>query len=102
MTFSIANSSKRVGKRGDLDWYEWEIHLAEPPERLRQVKRVVYRLHPTFPNPVRVAQDAKSGFSLKSSGWGEFEVLATISLKDGSEVHQKYRLKLGAKAELES
>jgi hypothetical protein len=55
---------------------------------------VTYRLHPTFPNPVREVRDAASKFKLSSAGWGEFTIFADVKLKDGSALRVERWLEL--------
>jgi len=95
MGFKFDNYSQHVGRRGNYEWFEWKVFMDEPPEKLTKVKSVEYRLHETFPNPIRVAEDRNSRFALRSSGWGEFWIFITIYLKDGAEEHTKYYLDLG-------
>lgn len=73
--------------------FDWEIRL--DPESSKEVEEVVYVLHETFPDPVRVKRDPDSGFALKSNGWGEFDVGLKVRFKDGSVANLKHPLKLG-------
>lgn len=75
-------------------WYEWRVFMSEPPERLELVDQVEYRLHYTFPDPIRVVTDRKSRFALDASGWGEFVIYITIYTKDGHEQFAEYALDL--------
>lgn len=94
MKFKFDNYARHVGSRGDYEWFEWKIFMDEPAEKLEKVKSVEYRLHETFPNPIRNVEDQNSQFALESSGWGEFQIYITIYLKDGTEEHTKYYLDL--------
>lgn len=95
MEFKFNNTSRHAGSRGDYKWFEWEVFMDEPEEKLDKIKSVEYRLHETFPNPIRVVDNRNSKFALKSAGWGEFFILITVYLKDGTEENTKYWLKLG-------
>lgn len=95
MEFKFNNTSRHVGSRGKYEWFEWEVYMDEPDEKLEKVKNVEYRLHETFPSPIRVVDDRNSKFALKSAGWGEFWIAITVFLKDGTEENTKYYLKLG-------
>lgn len=95
MKLRFENYSKKIGSRGNYNWFEWQIFVDEPADKLERIDRVEYRLHETFPNPVRVVSDATSKFALRAEGWGEFWVFITIYMKDGTEKHDKYYLKLG-------
>lgn len=94
MAFKFDNYSRRVGRRGRYEWFEWKVFMDEPPERLDEVESVEYRLHETFPNPVRVVEDRDSHFALRSAGWGEFEIFITVHLENGEEERTTYYLDL--------
>lgn len=49
------------------------------------VKRVVFQLHPSFNNPMRVIESPP--FELTECGWGEFEI--AISLFFHNDVCEK-------------
>ncbi|KAI9498071.1 protein AF-9 [Zychaea mexicana] len=40
------------------------------------IKKVVFRLHDTYPNPVRTVEEPP--FEIHETGWGEFEVLVKV------------------------
>lgn len=48
---------------------------------LNEVERVVYHLHPSFPNPDRKVTDRKSSFKLVARAWGEFNLSADVYFK---------------------
>lgn len=58
------------------------VWLEASPAHLDSVKRVVYKLHPTFKNPTREIFDRESKFELRTNGWGEFEIKAEVYSKD--------------------
>ena len=95
MEFKFDNYSRHVGSRGQYDWFEWKVFVNEPDHKLDQISEIEYRLHETFPNPIRVVRDRKAQFALESSGWGEFTIFITIRLNNGEEVRTKYYLDLG-------
>ncbi len=96
--FHFKNTSESNGTRSFLkdtySWFKWSVYMNEPPEKLALVDYVEYRLHDTFPDPVRVAENADDKFSLSSAGWGEFTIFITVYLKDGREVETTHYLKL--------
>ena len=94
MEWTFDNYSQLIGRRGDYSWFEWKVFMNEPEDKLRKVKSVEYRLHKTFPNPIRVIEDRDSRFALRSSGWGEFWIYITIYLIDGTEEHTQHYLNL--------
>jgi hypothetical protein len=67
----------------DEHWWEWSVWVEGPADELARVKKVTYRLHPTFPNPVQHVQDPASNFKLKGAGWGEFALVADVAFEDG-------------------
>jgi transcription initiation factor IIF auxiliary subunit len=90
----VVSPERRSRASADADWYEWRVFMAEPRERLDLVDHVEYRLHETFPDPIRLVSNRDSGFALDSSGWGEFLIVITISMKDGTEHYVQYQLDL--------
>ena len=94
MGLKFNNYSRHVESRGKYEWFEWQVFMDEPVEKLDKVRSVEYRLHETFPNPIRIVEDRNSGFALRSAGWGEFWIFITIYLKEGTEEHTKYYLDL--------
>ena len=93
--FNFDNYSRHVGSREEYERFEWKVFMDESPEKVDKVRSVEYRLHKTFPSPIRIVEDPKSRFALRSAGWGEFWIFITIYLKDGTEKHTKYYLDLG-------
>jgi len=87
MAFKFANYARFVASRKvggeNIDWHQWMVFMDEPPDRCDLVRSVEYRLHDTFPNPIRVVTDRSSRFALSSAGWGEFRIFITVHLKDG-------------------
>jgi hypothetical protein len=78
-------------------YYDWEVFLT-PADALREVEKVVYTLHETFPNRFREVRDRETGFRLKSKGWGEFQVKVAIYFMNREEPMVKYHwLRLGQK-----
>jgi len=78
MTLRLMNDSKPIK---DSRW-RWAVWVEGPAQELDQVKVVRYTLHPTFPDPVRTVTDRGSKFRLESSGWGEFSIMAHLTLTD--------------------
>ena len=44
------------------------------------IKQVVFQLHPSFDNPIRVVESPP--FELSECGWGEFEICISILFHD--------------------
>lgn len=49
---------------------------------LDDIVKVVYHLHPSFPNPDRETANRERRFELKTGAWGEFNLSADIFFKD--------------------
>lgn len=54
---------------------------ADSEDILDKIERVVYHLHPTFPNPDRETTDRKRRFILNVTAWGEFNLSAEVYFK---------------------
>jgi hypothetical protein len=84
-----------TGPRQDLDGtVRRGIRLvleADSDEILNQVERVIYHLHPTFPNPDIEIKDRISRFELRTRAWGEFNVSADVFVKGYSKSVTLYR-----------
>jgi len=92
--FKISNYSKVSSKKDDTTWYDWCVFIDESPDKLSQISKVKYVLHPTFPNPERLISDKDSKFALYSNGWGVFIIWIEICLLNGEIVKTKYKLRL--------
>jgi transcription initiation factor IIF auxiliary subunit len=88
------NRAKWVGKKGQYDYFDWEVYVDEADQVLESIKHVVYFLHKTFPDPIRTISRKEEGFVLKSRGWGEFEIGIQIFFKNGETSQQAYHLDL--------
>jgi hypothetical protein len=85
---------KQESEARKTDWWSWSIWLEGDKKELDEVDHVVYTLHSTFPDPVRVVKDRRTGFKLQSVGWGEFEIYLRIVLKNGKSRTRKHWLAL--------
>jgi len=90
MPLHIAQTSTYV----ETDWWRWSVWLEGPEEELEQVKKVVYVLHRTFPNPVQEISNRASQFRLDSAGWGIFTIFARVHRHDGTVIKLEHPLKL--------
>ena len=79
--------------KGD-DWWKWWIWIEGTGEELNSIDYVIYKLHKTFPNPVRKISDRKTKFRLETGGWGVFRIYAKVYHKDKSESNLEHDLKL--------
>lgn len=65
---------------GTENIHEWNAYVkAARPEAEKYIDSVVFRLHPTFINPVRTIKRAP--FEVKGLGWGYFTIPITIKWK---------------------
>jgi hypothetical protein len=78
--------------------WAWSVWVDGPESELDSVASVEYILHPTFPNPIVRVTQREMKFRLDSSGWGEFEIHAHVTTKDGRRLHLKHWLKLAERA----
>ena len=92
--FKFDNYSRHLGIRGEYEWYKWKVFMDEPPDVLDKVSSIVYKLHETFANPIRIVNDRKSRFALSSVSWSGFWIHITVYLKDEREILTKYWLDL--------
>jgi transcription initiation factor IIF auxiliary subunit len=92
----IRDYSMFVGKKQDVDYYEWCVFIDADRETLNRIVAVEYTLHPTFPNPIRLVKDSSSRFALFSSGWGGFEIGVNVEWRDGTHQRFPYDLALAA------
>jgi len=75
-----------LGKEADeLHTHRWVAYLRGPlNEDLSYfIKKVVFTLHPSFQNPIRVVD--KPPFELAETGWGEFEISMKVFFVDTAE-----------------
>jgi transcription initiation factor IIF auxiliary subunit len=86
----ILQSEKFIGD----NWWNWSVWLDGDPAELDQVEFVEWRLHPTFPNPIRHIKDRETNFKLDTGGWGVFPIQATVHFKDGKTAPLRHSLRL--------
>ncbi|CAL1158092.1 unnamed protein product [Cladocopium goreaui] len=70
--------------------HEWTMALRFAPEDQKLVKKVVFKLHETFRDPV--VEVTTAPFELKRFGWGTFMVKVVIHLQDGRQVETSHML----------
>jgi transcription initiation factor IIF auxiliary subunit len=91
MSLKLKNRWNRVRD----DWWEWEAFIDdEGSGELSNVESVKYVLHPTFPDPVRVINNPAGGFVLKTAGWGEFDLVAYVQMKDKNQEKLTHEVEL--------
>ena len=76
------------------DWWTWAVWVEARDEALDLIDFVEWTLHPTFPNPIRKIHDRASKFRLETGGWGVFQVVALVQLKNGTPTKLHHHLQL--------
>jgi transcription initiation factor IIF auxiliary subunit len=76
------------------DWWDWSVWIDAPSDELAQVERVVWHLHPTFPDNVREHTNRHAKFRLETAGWGTFRVRADVFMKGGGTHKLVHELQL--------
>ncbi len=80
--------------KGD-EWWEWAAYIDDDGTgELSKVEFVEYKLHETFPEPIRRVDARKGGFRLDSEGWGSFNLKAFVHFKDGRKSKLQHEIKL--------
>jgi transcription initiation factor IIF auxiliary subunit len=88
MNFKIEQDYQYQGN----DWWKWAVWVNGTDSDLKEIDHVVYTLHPTFPEPVRVVKTRSNKFKLKTGGWGNFRIHATVFPKNGDAIPLKHDL----------
>ena len=87
-----ASYNSTLGKQNGRPYYTIRVKLeAVSPELLHKVSKVVYHLHPTFPNPDREVTTRDNDFELETYGWGQFNLSADVYFEDGSQPLKLFR-----------
>jgi hypothetical protein len=77
--------------------WSWTVFLQGDRSVLSSIRCVEYRLHPTFPNPVRrvcALGSIDRPFALTTQGWGEFEIQIKVTFARGPTDSFSYPLRL--------
>ena len=88
--YRTAQQSKYLGD----DHWEWSVWLEGQDADLDAIRQVVYTLHYTFPQPIRVITTRNNNFRLDSSGWGTFTLYVRIQLPDDGYIDLEHELEL--------
>jgi transcription initiation factor IIF auxiliary subunit len=88
VNFIVAQSQKYEGG----NWWRWSLWIEGSDDDLDRIESVTYRLHPTFPEPIRTVTDRASKFQLRCSGWGIFLIPIQVRLKDGKTMSLAHQL----------
>lgn len=66
---------------------------------LDKVAQVKYLLHPSFPNPIAVSEDATNDFEVWIWSWGGFPIKATVTTKSGQVFEKEFDFSFKTKFE---
>jgi len=88
--FRIQQSEEYDGE----DWWTWAVWIEARSETLDLIDFVEWRLHPSFSNPIRRVHDRASNFRLTTGGWGVFQIVAQVQMKDGQQTKLRHYLEL--------
>lgn len=90
MKLTIAQDQKYV----EGGCWEWSVWVEGTEADLDEIVEVVYKLHPTFPKPLRTVGNRATKFKLESEGWGVFPIHVKVVLKNGEPLKLKHDLEL--------
>jgi transcription initiation factor IIF auxiliary subunit len=90
MTLKIAQGYEYAGD----NYWKWWVWLEGSTAELDAVDYVVYKLHPTFPSPVRKVSTRDTKFRLETAGWGVFRLYAKVVFTNKSVVNLEHDLEL--------
>ena len=90
MTYKIAQDFSYRGG----DYWDWQAWIDAAEAALDAIDRVVWILHPTFPQPRIESRDRPRRFKLTSAGWGTFDLYAELHLHSGTTVSLSHMLRL--------
>jgi transcription initiation factor IIF auxiliary subunit len=90
MILTVAQSQQY---RGD-DWWDWAVWIEGSEADLDQIEEVIYRLHSSFPKPLRTMKNRQDCFKLESAGWGTFCIPVKVVLKNGETRKLMHELEL--------
>ena len=76
------------------DYWDWSIWIESTKLGLDKIENVIYNLHYTFPNPVRIINTRENKFKLETSGWGVFIIYIRINFKDNTILELEHKLEL--------
>ena len=91
----VRNTSQRIITHSAEQQFQWSVLIeTEPAQFRKEIKKVIYHLHPTFPNKDIAKTNESEGFMLKAQGWGELIITIDLILYDNRRLIVKHRLSL--------
>src|SRR5258705_12941591 len=76
------------------DYWNWRVWIESSDRGLDKIDNVIYNLHYTFIEPVRIKTSRENKFMLETSGWGTFTIYAIINFKDKTILELEHDLEL--------
>ncbi len=95
MTLKIS----QIAAPNDHGRWNWSVWIDGTDGELDDIQEVTWRLHPTFATPIRRVHSRDNKFKLSTSGWGEFEINATLNMKNGRSKSLRHWLRLSDERE---
>lgn len=86
----ISQDERYAGK----DWWTWSVWIEASNDDLANVEKVIWHLHPTFKDPVRVQTNRAEKFRLNTAGWGTFRIRADVIMNDETSAKLYHELEL--------
>ncbi len=80
MALALREDQEYLGK----ERWKWSVWVEGSSEELDAIDHVVYVLHSSFEEPVRVVNDRPNKFRLNATGWGNFTIHAK-AVKKGED-----------------
>jgi transcription initiation factor IIF auxiliary subunit len=94
----VRNTSQRLVTHSSEQQFQWSVLIeTEPAQFRKEIKKVIYHLHPTFPNKDVVRTNESEGFMLTTQGWGEFIITVELVLYDNRRLVVEHYLSLFSK-----
>jgi transcription initiation factor IIF auxiliary subunit len=91
----VRNTSQRLVTHSAEQQFQWSVLIeTEPAQFRKEIKKVIYHLHPTFPNKDVVRTNESEGFMLTTQGWGEFIITVELVLYDNRRLIVEHYLSL--------
>jgi transcription initiation factor IIF auxiliary subunit len=91
----VGNTSQKLITHPGEQQFQWSVLIDTEPAQLRkEIKKVIYHLHPTFPKKDVVKTNESEGFMLKAQGWGEFVITLELVLYDNRRLVVEHHLSL--------
>ncbi|HEX2107552.1 MAG TPA: pYEATS domain-containing protein [Nitrososphaera sp.] len=95
----VRNTSQRlITHSSEQQQFQWSVFIeTEPAQFRKEIKKVIYHLHPTFPNKDVMKTNESEGFVLTAHGWGEFIITIELVLYDNRRLSIEHYLSLFSK-----